>query len=344
MVQGWMGSRKRRSQAKAAKQSQKRFCAGKINNNNIIILKFLCIMYIACVESATEPDSGPVSHDQGTERPHLDSDTQTPPQRPECRDQGTQTETPPQCPDCRDQGTQTPSQRPECQDQGTQTPLSVQFAPVPVDGVITKLVEVGHQVGLKHDFSDLQEFVLSSKVGFQHTGPPLQIHNSCCSWDQYYCVYSFLVNGYLYAHYAYLSPMLGLPPCCEAQWQRLVQKLEHHVTKLAEWSCGQVRQKIMDRKEDQKWTASYDGFYLTRGHYSNNSSATLHDYTSGLIAWFTHRTKRGPGHTWEGTSNGAEGDMLDDILGKVKAAGFCGVADCDRQRLLNECHLLSAFP
>ena len=68
--------------------------------------------------------------------------------------------------------------------------------------------------------------------------------------------------------------------------------------------------------------ASYDGFYLTRGHHSNNSSATIHDYTTGRVAWFEHRTKRDEGHNWEGTSNGAESDMLDSILRKVRKEGF----------------------
>ena len=43
-------------------------------------------------------------------------------------------------------------------------------------------------------------------------------------------------------------------------------------------------------------------------------SATLHIYEGGGIAWFTHRTKRGPRHNWEGTSGGAEGDMFDELL------------------------------
>ena len=72
----------------------------------------------------------------------------------------------------------------------------------------------------------------------------------------------------------------------------------------------------------KKWVASYDGFYLTRGHYSNNSSGTLHDYITGNIAWFTHRTKRGNGHNWEGTSNGMEGSMFDELLNKAKDEGF----------------------
>ena len=65
-----------------------------------------------------------------------------------------------------------------------------------------------------------------------------------------------------------------------------------------------------------------DGYYLTRGHYSNNSSATLHDYSTRHIAYFKHRTKRGVGHNWKGTSGGAEADMLDEILREVKEAGF----------------------
>lgn len=58
------------------------------------------------------------------------------------------------------------------------------------------------------------------------------------------------------------------------------------------------------------------------GHYSNNASASLHDYHTGSIAWFVHRTKKGPNHNWQGTSAAAEGDMFNDILRQVKAAKF----------------------
>ena len=131
-----------------------------------------------------------------------------------------------------------------------------------------------------------------------------------------------IIPSYLYADYIRLSEWLGLPPCSDHQWRRIVQKLEEHVTMLAEWSCSRVRQMIVQRGDAKKWVASFDGFYLTRGHYSNNASATIHDFMSGDIAWFTHRTKRGTGHNWEGTSGGAEGNMLDEVMGKVKDAGF----------------------
>lgn len=119
-----------------------------------------------------------------------------------------------------------------------------------------------------------------------------------------------------FEYYAWTSILLSYPVAQNSG------EVGAHVTQLAEWSCGQVREAIKHRGEREKWVASYDGFYLTRGHYSNNSSATLHDFTSGRIAWFTHRTKRGPGHNWSGTSGGAEGDMLEEIHGKVRAEGF----------------------
>ena len=65
--------------------------------------------------------------------------------------------------------------------------------------------------------------------------------------------------------------------------------------------------------------ALYDGFYLTTGHYSNNSSVTFHDYVTGAIAWFQHGTKRGRGHNWDGSSNGAESNMFDEILKEVSS-------------------------
>ena len=79
-----------------------------------------------------------------------------------------------------------------------------------------------------------------------------------------------------------------------------------------------MREKVQLRGDKEKWTASFDGFYQTRGHYSNNSSSTLNDYRTGKIAWFCHWTKQGVGHNWEGTSAGAEGDMLDELLARAK--------------------------
>ncbi len=77
---------------------------------------------------------------------------------------------------------------------------------------------------------------------------------------------SFLISGHLHADYARLSDLLGLPNCSSTQWHRIVEKLEEHVTDLAEWSCEQVGLDVMDRGDALKWMATFDGFYLPRGH------------------------------------------------------------------------------
>ena len=50
--------------------------------------------------------------------------------------------------------------------------------------------------------------------------------------------------------------------------------------------------------------------------------STMHDVVSDRIAWFTHRTKCGPGANWKGTSGGTEGDMMDKLLKDAKRQGF----------------------
>ena len=108
----------------------------------------------------------------------------------------------------------------------------------------------------------------------------------------------------------------------EKRWSKVVAWLGKHVEDIANSSCQQVRQAIIDQGDKHKWTASYDGFYLTRGHHCNNSSGTLHDVSSDKIAWFAHRTKRGSGANWDGTSAGAEGDIFRELLEDVKTDGY----------------------
>ena len=170
---------------------------------------------------------------------------------------------------------------------------------------------------------NLSAALTSSSVEMRITGSTTpRITRSKRSWRLNYTVVSFMMNGQLYSEYNRLSNMLNLPPCSNSQWNRITQWLEHYVTELAEVCCQQVRSDVKERGDHLQWTASFDGFYQTRGHFSNNSSATLHDYHSGRIAWFKHRTKRGPGHNWEGTSGGAESDIFNEILGDVRDCGF----------------------
>ena len=142
------------------------------------------------------------------------------------------------------------------------------------------------------------------------------------SWMLNYPALCFLVNGKYYSDYAGIFGMMGIQYMSQPQWDKMVAWLGENVTELALASCKQVRQQIIDRGDQCQLKASFDGFYLTRGHHSNNSSATMHDIVTDKIVWFTHRTKRGPGANWLGTSGGAEGDMLSELLTEAKSEGF----------------------
>ena len=60
--------------------------------------------------------------------------------------------------------------------------------------------------------------------------------------------------------YQRISNMLGLPPCSDTQWQRIVRWLGEHVTSLAQWSCAQVREQVKERGDQEAWVTSFDGY------------------------------------------------------------------------------------
>ena len=111
-----------------------------------------------------------------------------------------------------------------------------------------------------------------------------------------------------------LMGTLGISHFSKKQWIRVIEWIAPEVQKIADWSVQQSRKAIKARGDQDKLEVMFDGFYLTRGHYSNNSSATMHDAKTGNIIGYAHRTKRGQDANWEGTSDGAEGNMLDEIL------------------------------
>ena len=92
------------------------------------------------------------------------------------------------------------------------------------------------------------------------------------------------------------------------QWLRIVDWIAPHVKAIADWSVEEARTEAISRGDKKSLEIQFDGFYLTRGHYSNNSSATIHDFKNGKIVAYAHRTKRGQASNWVGTSEGAEGE------------------------------------
>ena len=121
------------------------------------------------------------------------------------------------------------------------------------------------------------------------------------------------MNGQYNADYKDAFDMMDLPVMSEKRCATVASQLGGHIEELANF----LAHKSADRGDKLKWTTSFDGFYLTCGHYLNNSSAKLHDVASSRIAWFEHRNKQGAGTNWSGTFAGAEGDMLVKILADV---------------------------
>ena len=93
-------------------------------------------------------------------------------------------------------------------------------------------------------------------------------------------------------------PVMSWASLClvsEILFNRVMKKLEVHVIELAEWSYSEVVQAIIKLEEGKTMDIfSFDGFYQTRGHYSNISSAPLHDHTSGPLRVGTIRPSKQP--------------------------------------------------
>ena len=140
------------------------------------------------------------------------------------------------------------------------------------------------------------------------------------SWKLNYPALAYLMNGQYYSEYSGTLKLMGLPVMSEKSWDKAVAWLAKHVEKLAMSSCRQVREHISKRGDMLSWV--WWILFNKRSPFKQQFSNHLHDFTSDKIAWFEHRTKRGQQANWQGTSAGAEGDMLWAILEDVKAEGF----------------------
>ena len=65
------------------------------------------------------------------------------------------------------------------------------------------------------------------------------------------------------------------------QWIHIVEWIAPFVKKIAGWSVLKARTKQFDVEKK----IQFNGFYLTRGHYSS-SGATFHDAKTGKIIYY----------------------------------------------------------
>ena len=147
------------------------------------------------------------------------------------------------------------------------------------------------------------------------------------AWLPNYLLLSFLLNGEYFKDYEHVLGTLGVGHLSKSQWIRVVKWVHPHVKDLAQWSCDEIKREIARRGDKKSLEIMYDGFYLTRGYHANNASGTIHDVKSGKIVAFAHRSKRGLGSNWVGTSGGAEGDIFEELLTGLKDGHF-NVKEC----------------
>ena len=147
------------------------------------------------------------------------------------------------------------------------------------------------------------------------------------SWLPNYVLLSFFLNGEYYKDYEHVLGTLGIGNLSKTQWQLVVKWVHPFVKQLANWSSSEVKQQIIRRGDQKNLKIVFDGFYLTRGFHANNASGTIHDEQTGKVLQFAHRSKRGVGKNWTGTSGGAERDIFEELLTNLQKGNF-DVKEC----------------
>ena len=101
---------------------------------------------------------------------------------------------------------------------------------------------------------------------------------------------SFLVSGQYFKEYHKILGTLGLGHVSSTQWIHIVEWIAPFVKRIADWSVQEARTEALRRGDKSSLHIQFDGFFLTRGHYSNNSCAIVHDAKTGKIIAYLHRT------------------------------------------------------
>ena len=90
---------------------------------------------------------------------------------------------------------------------------------------------------------------------------------------------SFLVSGQYFKDYHRILWTLSLDQVNTTRWIHIVEWHAPFVKQIADWSVKEVRTEAIQRRNQTSLHIQFDDFYLTRGHYSNNSSAQLSSAT-----------------------------------------------------------------
>ena len=116
---------------------------------------------------------------------------------------------------------------------------------------------------------------------------------------------SFHVNGQITTKFSGLSVWITSVPLSGSI---LLNGLHRFVKRIANWSVQEARTEAVLRGDKSTLHIQFDGFYLTHGHYSNNSSANIPSTMrrlAKLLHTHTEQSVAKVSANWEGTSGGA---------------------------------------
>ena len=108
-----------------------------------------------------------------------------------------------------------------------------------------------------------------------HTRLRSAIHN--------FVALSFLVSGQYFKDYCKILAILGLYHVSLTQWIHIADWIVPFVKQFADWRVKEARTEAIQRGDQSSFHIQFEGFYLTGGHYSNNSSATAHGTKNGKL-------------------------------------------------------------
>lgn len=145
---------------------------------------------------------------------------------------------------------------------------------------------------------------------------------------------AFICSGCMYTHYfRTLCLSLGMDTVGKGRFFETIKLMYPHVKKILKSQCEEAknRMKGLDDNELGSFKSAVttgDGAYLTRGHFSKNSTYTLRNKLTNEVLYFMHMCQHGSDHgmveypLFEGTSKAMEGHAAEKLFNQAFQEGM----------------------
>ena len=131
-------------------------------------------------------------------------------------------------------------------------PMDTEEIPSTERSLLEKAAKALEEVRKELSVNEQKFLMSSSEVTLKTTGNP-SIFNTGTKprcWNLNYPALAFLLNGY-YSDYDNVFGTMGLPVMHHTTWEGVVQWVGKYVERLVQWSCDQMRAKIVARGDKE---------------------------------------------------------------------------------------------